>query len=341
MAFKQKEISKIKQVILKNSFQKNLLILTLICGSLLGLVKIYDSINRFRFKTVMVWAPSEKKLNHWCVKTDQTVKKYGWDIGKCDPNVYQYWGESVKEHALVYWEFGNPKSDNKTLIFSMVHGDEITPFYIALKLVEWFESERKNIDQESDFHVILAPLVNPDGFYQPRPKRINARGVDLNRNFPTTEWSKNAVAIWKNKGRSNPRRFPGWRPNSEPETQFQVDLINKYDPKKLITIHSPLNHLDYDGPSAVTLDKFPKEYVERCLALKRSIKAVSAGYYAGSLGNYSGNERGIPTLTLELPSSNYRKAKQYWNSFKEGIHSVVHFQVPDFEDQLASNVKKQ
>ena len=65
----------------------------------------------------------------------------------------------------------------------------------------------------------VAPLLNPDGLLAAKPQRVNARGVDLNRNFPTPGWQREAPRYWAKVTRSDPRRFPGKNPLSEPESR--------------------------------------------------------------------------------------------------------------------------
>ena len=77
----------------------------------------------------------------------------------------------------------------------------------------------------------------------------------------------------------------------------------------------------------MTLSRFSKQYVEDCLKFKNQAKAKSTGYFPGSLGNYSGHERGIPTITLELPSADYKKADFYWQKFKPYIHQMIEFEI--------------
>jgi protein MpaA len=228
----------------------------------------------------------------------------------------------------VYAEFGEVTSKNTTLILAMVHGDEITPLYSGLALVNWLAEQKASLFQTA--HVVVAPLLNPDGFYRAPRTRMNARGVDVNRNFATRDWNDKALRAWKTKFGSDPRRFPGSESRSEPETVFQEELIRRIKPQKILSIHAPLNFMDYDGPDALSLERFPREYVQRCLKLRRELKAVSGGFFPGSLGNFAGQEMGIPTLTLELPTANSALAYRYWLKFQEGIRTMIEFSVPSY-----------
>ncbi len=267
-------------------------------------------------------------LQKWCDQANSAINGLKWQVDACEGIQWEVWGNSVQGRPLVYASFGTSESTNTTLIFSMVHGDEVTPFYLALKHAHWM---KQNISKYPDSRVVIAPLVNPDSFYSKPRTRTNARGVDVNRNLPTADWDTQAIKLWKKKFSSNPRRFPGKEAGSEPETAFQVELIKKVQPQKMLSIHAPLNFMDYDGPTTLTLARFPREYVRECLKLRSRLKAVSGGFFPGSLGNYAGQERGIPTLTLELPTANPDKAEQYWRRFSLGIQTMIEFTVPDIE----------
>ncbi len=276
-------------------------------------------------------APAHKdeaaaQLKAWCEQADGAVKDLKWNVSACEGLSWEIWGHSVQGRPLVYASFGDPAARNTTLVFSMVHGDEVTPLYVGLKLAQWM---RENQSRFPGTRIVIAPLVNPDSFYRKPRTRTNARGVDVNRNLPTADWNANALKFWKTKFSSNPRRYPGRKAGSEPETEFQVELIKKVQPQKILSIHAPLNFMDYDGPSNLTLARFPKEYVRECLKLRSRLKAVSGGFFPGSLGNYAGQERGIPTLTLELPTANADKADLYWQRFSTGIQTMIEFAVPD------------
>lgn len=280
-------------------------------------------------------APGVDKL---CGELTRMVGRLGWKIDPCVGVEWKVGGRSVRGRPLIYAEFGSPSSTNTTLIFSAVHGDENTPLYLGLQLVRWVMEHQSEI---GDMRIVVAPLVNPDGIFHVPRTRVNARGVDVNRNFPTQDWQKYALSNWRRKFRSDPRRFPGREAGSEPETVFQQDLIRKVKPQKILAIHAPLNFMDYDGPSVLSLDKFPRQYISECLKLRSRLKAVSGGFYPGSLGNYAGQEMGIPTLTLELPSADPRKADQYWKKFQTGIRTMIEFKVSDVAAQLLREGRSQ
>lgn len=272
-----------------------------------------------------VRAEETTSLNTYCQDLAKAATALHWELDPCKDIEWKTGGTSSEGRPLIYAEFGDPTAKNTTLIFSMVHGDEITPLYLALELIQWMNAHK---ERYTKVHVAIAPLVNPDGFFKVPRTRMNAHGVDVNRNFPTTDWKEKALAAWKVKYHSDPRRFPGPEPRSEPETVFQDELIKKIKPQKIISIHAPLNFLDYDGPTSLSLAKFSKEYVRECLKLRASLKAISSGFFPGSLGNYSGRELGIPTLTLELPTADPKKARQYWLTFSRGIGNVIRFELP-------------
>ena len=265
------------------------------------------------------------EIEEWCAEVKTSIQKLGWKVDPCSNIQWIEAGESVHKRPLVYAEFGPLAAKNVTLVFASVHGDEITPLYLAIQLAIWLKDRANDLGET---RVVVAPLVNPDGYLSLPRKRVNSRGVDINRNFATRDWKARALSAWKSRFKSDPRRFPGLKPDSEPETLFQEELIRKVKPQKILSIHSPLNFMDYDGPNQVTLSQFPKEYVKVCDRLRVSLKAKSGHFFPGSLGNYSGRELGIPTLTLELPSSDPRKAEEYWVKFREGINTMIHFCVP-------------
>ena len=278
-------------------------------------------------------------LDEWCSSLQKELTtNLKWRQTVCSGVTWKADGKSNQGWPLVYAEFGDFKTErgqknNTTLVLAMVHPDEVTPLFIGIELASLLKDNPKMIEDGS--RVIIAPLVNPDGFFRQPKTRTNAHGVDVNRNFDTQDWEAQAQAEWKKKFHSDPRRNPGAKGGSELETQFQKRMIEKFKPDKILSIHSPLNHLDYDGPNTLAVDRFSRDYVKSCLTLRSKLKAVATGFFPGSLGNYAGQELGIPTLTLELPTANPRKARVYWNQFRPGIETMIQFKMP--EDPAVSN----
>ena len=154
---------------------------------------------------------------------------------------------------------------------------------------------------------VFVPELNPDG--HTANSRQNARGVDLNRNLPTRDWAGQAT---------DPRYDPGPSPASEPETRALVRLVEDVRPIKIVTIHQPLECVNWNGCSRADVAESPSPAPDRYLVDGRLVVCAEAlgeamaretGYPAvgdigypcpGSFGTWAGHERNIATITLEL-----------------------------------------
>lgn len=172
----------------------------------------------------------------------------------------------------------NEKAKN-ILVISLIHGDETHAGAVGRY---WMERIH-DIDVRNNWRII--PVANPDGVKQ--KTRSNANGVDLNRNFPTQDWDKEATKYWKEKAQGSLRKFPGEKAGSEPEINCLLEHFKDYKPEFVISVHTPLNVLDFDGPHV----KAP-QYTY--LPWKR------LGNFPGSLGRFLWVEQNTPVLTVEL-----------------------------------------
>lgn len=277
-------------------------------------------------------------LKKFCNTVEEHFKKYNWGQSNCEQFDFKSQESSNWGTPLVWLVKGEiePNSGpvDTTLLLCGVHGDEITPIKFCFDVLNHL---KQNIKGK---RIVIAPIVSPDGFFTAKPTRTNGRGVDPNRNFPTKNWDTHAIEKWKTRYKSARRRFPGFQAASEPEVLFQMRLINEYQPSKIISVHSPLTLIDYDGPA---LSKQSKTDPAKHLLLNMSKKAN--GYrikdyptFPGSLGRYAGNEKQIPTYTLELPSSDPAKHHLYWDQFKGAINQAFIQELP--RTQPKSSVTK-
>jgi protein MpaA len=213
------------------------------------------------------------------------------------PELWTECGRSVEGRAIVLHEQGT--GDSSVLVLGSMHGDEEAGGGVVVRLAEAMAGGMRDTLHR---RLVFVPVVNPDGVQ--RGTRWNARGVDINRNFPT--------ANWENGNRKGIARH-GTEPASEPETRLVMALIERYRPCLIITLHAALHVVNYDGPG--------KAVAERIGALNGYPVSGSIGYPTpGSLGTYAGVERQIPIITLELPRVG---AEEGWEQNREALLQVL------------------
>jgi protein MpaA len=269
--------------------------------------------------TVFSYDSSANDFKKYMSALDKQISLYGWTDIKPREISWEHYRSTKNKNPLIFTTFGNSKG-NCVLFLGCVHGDELPTVYLIFKLAHYVKD---NPALFKDKCIVIAPLVNPDGFLANPPTRVNASGVDLNRNFPTKDWQASAIRKWVAKGK-NKRYSPGAKPASEQETQFQMALIKRFKPQRILSVHSPLNFFDYDGPSS-DLNSF-EQWLEK-ISKETNHPWKKFGYYPGSLGNYAGHERNIFTLTLELPSSDPKFGSEYFHKFQPSILKFINLPV--------------
>jgi murein peptide amidase A len=189
---------------------------------------------------------------------------------------------SVKGRAILQRDVVAEAPKRRVLVLGGIHGDERSASSLVF---HWIIHAQAT---PASTHWRFIPGLNPDGLLAQPPRRTNANGVDLNRNFPTPDWQRDAISYWAAKTKKDPRRYPGKEPLSEPEAKFLHEQIKSFKPDIIVSIHAPFGVLDFDGPSTPP-QKLGRLYLDQ------------VGIYPGSLGNYGGVTLGIPVVTVELP----------------------------------------
>ena len=279
--------------------------------------------------------PLSPALSNYCQTVQQHFEKYHWGKSQCHKHNWLTVRKSVKGHPLIWKVYGteeNVKTKDNTLILCGVHGDEITPVKFCFDIIKYLDTiASKQPTAFKNSIVTVAPMVNPDSFFKPRPTRTNANGIDINRNFPTKDFYLNALKHWRQRYQAQKRRYPGKKAMSEPETIFQVNLIKRYQPDKIISVHAPLSMLDYDGPSNRTqggnVGSRANQLLIQMSEEAKGFRIKNYPFFTGSLGNYAGNEKNIPTYTLELPTTDPGDHKKHWRRFENAIHSAIFHEI--------------
>lgn len=184
---------------------------------------------------------------------------------------------------------GEPR---RILVVGGIHGDELTSISVIFRWLDWTSQP-----EAAAYRWRMIPLANPDGLKARPSTRANANGVDLNRNFQTPDWDRDAHRYWIQRTKRDPRRYPGESAGSEVETRWLQEQIDEFRPDLIISVHAPYNLLDYDGP-------VPQPMRFGRLSLNR------LGVYPGSMGNYAGVYKQIPVVTIELPNATAMPAQR-------------------------------
>lgn len=142
-------------------------------------------------------------------------------------------GTSVEGRAIVAVHRWRDGARRPVLVVGSMHGDERAGMRVVRRL--------RSAALPPGADVWLVRTMNPDGTKADR--RTNARGVDLNRNFPrywvaadagTTKWS-------------GPSRA------SEPETQAMMRFLRDVRPRTTLVFHQPLFGIDSYRARSMTL----------------------------------------------------------------------------------------
>jgi murein peptide amidase A len=162
------------------------------------------------------------------------------------------------------------------VLFGAIHGDEPIGVHCLIELA----AELDRTPPGRDTWII--PALNLDGLSA--GTKNNANDVDLNRNFTASNWT----------AAHQPGYFPGSAPQSEPETQALVALIDHIAATRFVALHSPFRVVNYDGAG--------RALAELMAGQNGYGASATIGYPTpGSFGSRYGADLGLEVITLEIP----------------------------------------
>lgn len=186
------------------------------------------------------------------------------------------WTElAISREGRPLWQALFGHGPRRVLWVGGIHGDEREGARATAELAAAFLGEPDAAERAT---LLVIEDLNPDG--SARRTRGNARGVDLNRNFPAANFRAGARA--------------GPAPLSEPESLALFELLVAWQPELVLVAHSwrKQRFVNFDGPARELAEGFA---ARSGFALRESQDLAPT---PGSLGSWA-NERGLALLTLE------------------------------------------
>jgi predicted deacylase len=208
------------------------------------------------------------------------------------------------------------------LITANLHGNEVIGSELALSLLrDLTATEPSDAAQAllSRAVVLIVPAINLDsralaaealahGRSLGRAPRGNARGVDLNRNFP---WVADTVDPWHPLAGSRFSCLPWYRgpePLSEPEARALARLATRERPSVALNLHSVGRYLLYPWnahaeppPDLAAFQAIGEAFCASQRGQRYEIKQAQAWYgIAGDMDDWLYGRHGVLSVTLEL-----------------------------------------
>lgn len=183
-------------------------------------------------------------------------------------------GRSVDGRPILVERFGD--TGPVCLVVCGIHGNEASSVTFGERLRSRL---RTGWAARRGIRVDLLQIANPDGV--DAGTRTNARDVDINRNFPASNYQAGGVA--------------GADPESEPETRALRRLVDDLEPDALLAIHCCEPLFDWDGPARPLAEAMAAAMPDE---IRFPVEKLGAN--PGSLGSWAGVDREIPVVTVEF-----------------------------------------
>lgn len=224
-------------------------------------------------------------------------------------------GQSVQGRIISGVEYSSGSALTQALVLAGgIHGDEVN----AVPALHRLEADLQTglITLPPSFTLYILPVLNPDG--ASRNHRMNANGVDLNRNWDTYDWqphTETSVDLFIEYG-------GGREAFSEPETlalsRWLLATRDRHSAVTIIYFHAafppdglvtPGNHRTGAGELADTHSRLIGEHLAKLLGYQYDNRWVGGYEVTGDATTWAvAND--IRALTVELPVSGALTAQQ-------------------------------
>ncbi len=200
-------------------------------------------------------------------------------------------GVSHKGRSITTYAFGS--GPNVILFTGAIHGNEASTRSLMLRWIDALEARPSQIP--ADKTVVVIPAINPDGVAA--GSRTNARNVDLNRNFATSDWKSDITTT------SNAPFPGGGGPSalSEPESQALASYVSRVRPRLVLSYHSvgSLLAANQAGDSNARAATYAR--ISGYANTTGSSDTFEYGI-SGTADDYYGQVLGVPSVLIELGS---------------------------------------
>lgn len=180
-----------------------------------------------------------------------------------------------------------------------IHGNEVSTYSLMNAWIQDLEANARDIPKNKT--IVVVPAINPDGLAS--GSRTNARNVDLNRNFATSDWKKDITTV-----NNTPFKGGGGKaPMSEPETKAIAGLVQRLHPALVLSYHSiggvlAANQAGRSNSLAANysrLSGYANTTGQTGETFEYSISGTADDWYAQKLG--------VPSVLIELGSHSYNE----------------------------------
>lgn len=202
-------------------------------------------------------------------------------------------GYSVQGRPIIAYYFGN--GSNTTLFTGGIHGEERS----AQQTMQAFADHMMNGGSKipDGRQVVVVPNTNPDGIAA--NKRNNARNVNVDRNFPSSNW---AADIDTASGRIT--NGGGTSPGSEPEAAALISLTRQLKPRLSISFHAQGRLV---GANQIGMSVNAGNIYASTVGygtMYGTAEEVMGYPITGEYEDWMGEEMGIAAILIELPTRN-------------------------------------